>query len=496
MRFKVLLLLAGLLAVTPASADGVPAGTVQYGADQPVDVALPDLGDPASVLLSTRVEHRIGEQAAAEIRADPTYLDDPEVIDYLDRIGNRLVAVMPSPYPVFHFMPLRDSEINAFALPGGFIGVNTGLIMVTDNESQLAAVLAHEITHVVQNHMARMLAVQQRMQIPAMIALAAALVLGSSRPDLAAGAVQAVPGGMIQTQLTYSRQFEREADRLGFQRLVKAGFDPRGMAEFFKKMERYTSLSDDASMPGWLRDHPLTPERIADAENRAADYPYRQHVDSVDYGLVRAKLRAEQGDPQDTVRRLSGELHDGRYASEADERYGLIIALMGADQPRQAEAELAKLRATGVVSPMIETLAARIALALGSKPGALAILKNARARFPESRIVMYAYAHELEDDRQDAEALKVVDEGLRLYPQDTRLYGLKARAYAGLGKQLLQHQAQAEVYYLQGNLPAAIEQLQLARSAGDGNFYELSMVDARLRDLRIERKVEQKDEKQ
>jgi beta-barrel assembly-enhancing protease len=301
---------------------------------------------------------------------------------------------------------------------------------------------------------------------------------------------------MIQTQLTYSRQFEREADRLGFQRLVKAGFDPRGMAEFFKKMERYTSLSDDASMPGWLRDHPLTPERIADAENRAADYPYHQHVDSVDYGLVRAKLRAEQGDPQDTVRRLSSELHDGRYASEADTRYALIIALMRADQPRQAEAELAKLRATGIASPMIETLAARIALALGSKPGALAILKNARARFPESRIVMYAYARELEDDRQDAEAVKVVDEGLRLYPQDTRLYGLKARAYAGLGKQLLQHQAQAEVYYLQGNLPAAIEQLQLARSAGDGNFYELSMVDARLRDLRVERKVEQKDEKQ
>ncbi len=479
MRFKALLPVLLLLALPRAFADG-----------------LPDLGDPASAVLSPRLEHRIGEQAAQQIRADPAYLDDPEVIDYLDTIGNRLVAAMPSPYPTFHFLPIRDPEINAFALPGGFIGVNTGLIQATDNESELAAVLAHEITHVAQNHMARMLAAQQRMQVPAMLALAAAIIAGHSRPDLAAGAAAAAQGGMVQSQLTYSREFEREADRIGFQRLVKAGFDPRGMAEFFKKLERYTALSEDGSIPGWLRDHPLTPERIADAENRAAGYPYRQHVDSVEYGLVRAKLRAEEHDPRDAVLRFSSALRDGRYANEADARYGLVTALLRANQPKQAEAALAKLRATGVASPMIETLAARVARALGNRAGELATLKNARTAFPYSRIAFYAYASALEDGRQDAQALQVVSEGLRLYPHDARLFGLKARAYAGLGKQLLQHQAQAEAYYLRGNLPGAIEQLQLARAAGDGSFYDLSMIDARLRDLRTERQIEQKELKQ
>ncbi|HVB48640.1 MAG TPA: M48 family metalloprotease [Burkholderiales bacterium] len=479
MRVKVLLLVLVLVAVPRAYAGG-----------------LPDLGDPASAVLSPRLERHIGEQAAREIRSAPSYIDDPEIIDYLDTIGNRLVAAMPSPYPEFQFLPIRNSEINAFAMPGGFVGVNSGLIMATDNESELAAVLAHEITHVTQNHIARMLTAQQRLQLPTMLALAAAIIAGRSRPDLAVGAAAAAQGGVVQSQLAYSREFEREADRIGFERLVKAGFDPRAMGQFFEKLQSYTRLSQDGSIPAWLQDHPLTPERIADAENRAADYPYRQHVDSVEYGLVRTKLRAEEHDPRDAVSRFSSALSDGRYANEADARYGLVVALLRADQPRQAEAALAKLRVTGVASPMIETLAARVAQARSDRGGALELLKRAHANYPYSRILFYAYAGALEDGGQNAQALKVAGAGLQLYPHDARLYGLKAKAYAALGKGLLQHQAQAEVYYLEGSLPAAIEQLQLARAAGDGSFYDLSMIDARLRDLRAERKEEQKDDKQ
>jgi predicted Zn-dependent protease len=333
------------------------------------------------------------------------------------------------------------------------------------------------------------------MQMPMMVALAAAILLGRSRPDLASGAAVAAQAGAVQSQLAYSRDFEREADRLGLRALETAGFDPRAMASFFEKMQRASRIADDGTMPGYLRTHPVTFERIADAQNRAASLPYRQHPDSAECPMVRAKLRAEFGDARDAVSYFDAVVREGRYASEAAARYGLANALLRARRTRDADAAVARLRKSGAEGPMIETLAARVKQALGDQERAAALLGDARKRYPHSRALLYAHVDALHEGGRDKDALTALTEPMRLYPKDAALHQLQAKCYAALGKRLLQHQAQAEVYVLHGSLPAAIEQLQLARSAGDGDFYQLSVVDARLKELRSQHAAEVRDAK-
>jgi predicted Zn-dependent protease len=458
--------------------------------------ALPDLGSAGDATLSPQMERRLGEAVMRDIRfREPSYVDDAEISEYLATLGNRLTQVAVGARQDFEFFAIRDPSINAFAMPGGFVGVHTGLITAAETESELASVLAHEISHVTQRHIARMIGQQQQMQMPMMVALAAAILLGRSRPDLASGAAVAAQAGAVQSQLAYSRDFEREADRLGLRALESAGFDPHAMASFFEKMQRASRVADDGTMPGYLRTHPVTFERIADAQNRAASLPYRQHPDSAEFQLVRAKLRAEQGDARDAVSYFDAAVREGRYANEAAARYGLANALLRARRARDADAEVARLRKTGAAGPMIETLAARVKQGLGEQERAAALLGDARKRYPHSRSLLYAHVGALHEGGRDKDALTALAEPMRLYPKDATLYELQAKCYATLGKRLLQHQAQAEVYVLQGSLPAAIEQLQLARSAGDGDFYQLSVLDARLKELRSQHAAEVRDAK-
>ncbi len=460
----------------------------------PQSASLPDLGDAGSSELSLQTERRIGESIMRDIRQrEPTYLDDAEVAEYLNALGMRLISSATGARQDFEFFALRDSAINAFALPGGFIGVNTGLISALDTESEVASVLAHEIAHVTQRHIARQIGIQKQMQMPIMIAMAAAILLARSRGDLASGAIAAVQGGAIQSQLSFSRDFEREADRIGFQTLAGAGFDVRAMGAFFEKMQRSARLLDSGAVPSYLRSHPVTTERIADAQSRAEGMPYRQRTDSLEYHLVRAKLRAEAAEERDAVRLFTEALADRRFANEPGARYGLAIAYLRVKEPARAEAQITRLREDKVESPMVETLAARARLAQNDAAGALALLRAALVRYPHRRSLLYAMLGTLQDLGRYDEVQAALMEPLRLYPRDPKLHEARAKAYGAQGKRLLQHQAQAEFYALQGSLPAAIEQLQLAQSAGDGNFYELSAVDARLRELRAEHAQEMQD---
>jgi predicted Zn-dependent protease len=297
----------------------------------------------------------------------------------------------------------------------------------------------------------------------------------------------------VQTQLSYSRDYEREADRIGFQALEAAGFDVHAMGTFFEKMQRGMRVADDGTMPGYLRTHPVTIERIADAQNRAARLPYKQHPDSPEFQLVRAKLRAEMGDARDTVDYFQSAVREKRYVSESATRYGLALALFRARRGKDAQAELQRARNAGASGPMIETLAARIRFGLGDRAGASQLLAEAQSRYPNSRPLLYAHADVLLEAGRNPQAQDLLTEALRTYPKDPRLFALQAKNYAALGKRLLQHQSQAEVYVLQGSLPAAIEQLQLARTAGDGDFYQLSVVDARLKELRSQHAQDLKD---
>lgn len=457
---------------------------------------LPELGDVSASALSPQMERRIGESVMRDVRGDPSYLDDPEISEYLNTLGSRLVAASPGAPLDFEFFAMRDPAINAFALPGGFVGVHTGLLTAAESESELASVLAHEIAHVTQHHIARLSRVQQQTQLPSTIAMLAALIAARSRPDLAMGAMAATQAGIVQTQINYTRDFEREADRIGFQTLEKAGFDVRGMSSFFEKLQRNSRVSDDGTAPGYLRTHPLTTERVAEAANRMQNAPYRQIVDSLEFQLVRAKLRAAVGEARDAVVFFAGVLRDGRYANETAARFGLVTALLRNRQPAEAVAELARLRAsTTAKNPMIDALAARVLQAAGNRAGALAAYREALGRNPYYRPLVYDYLSALQEAGSNDAVLAAVDQQMRIYPHDARLYAFRAKAYAALGKRLLQHQSQAEVYHLQGSLPAAIEQLQLARNAGDGDFYELSAVEARLRDLRAQQADEEKQKR-
>jgi predicted Zn-dependent protease len=483
MRFMVWLLAASLAFLPRAYAQISPS-------------RLPDLGDASGSELPPQTERKIGESIMRDIKfREPAYLDDPEITEYLNGLGARLSNAGAGVRQDFEFFAIREPSINAFALPGGFIGVHTGLISASDNESELASVIAHEMAHVTQRHIARQLGIQKQMQLPMMIAMAASLLLARSRPDLASGAVMAAQGGAVQTQLSFSRDFEREADRIGFQTLQASGFDVRAMGTFFEKLQRFSRIMDAGTVPGYLRSHPVTAERITDAENRAEGMPYRQRADSMEYHLVRAKLRAEAADVHEAVKAFGDAVNDRRFANEPGARYGLAVALLRARETKRAEAEIARLRAAGVSSPMVDTLAARARLALGDQAGALAILKAAFARNPQRRSILYAILGMLQDQGRYDDVLAALAEPLRLYPRDPKLHEARAKAYAGLGKRLLQHQAQAEFYILQGSLPAAIEQLQFAQTSGEGDFYEHSVLDARLRELRAEHARDMQDAK-
>lgn len=447
--------------------------------------SLPDLGEASSSVLSPQLERKLGESVMRDIRFnEPSYVDDPEINEYLNTLGYKLLSAAPGGRQDFEFFAVREPGINAFALPGGFVGVHTGLLTAADSESEVASVLAHEITHVTQRHIARLIGAQQKMQLPTMLALAGAVLAARSRPDLASGAAMAVQGAAIQGQLGYSRDFEREADRIGFQTLQAAGFDVRGMPSFFEKLQRFTRISDDGTAPGYLRSHPLTAERLADAQNRAQGAPYHQHADSLEFHLIRAKLRSEVGEAQDAVTYFKSVLQDRRFANEIAARYGLSAALLRNRQFAQAKDEVDRLRAGSAKSPMIDTLAARVLQAGGDGAAAITLVREAIVRNPYYRPLVYLYVGALLDASRNEEALAALSERLRLNPRDSRLLALQAKTYAALGKRLLQHQSQAEVYLLQGSLPAAVEQLQLAQTAGDGNFYELSAVEARLKEVR------------
>ncbi|MBV2235152.1 MAG: M48 family metalloprotease [Sterolibacterium sp.] len=456
---------------------------------------LPDLGDLSQVDFSPALEQRTGDMIMRDIRLyEPGYIDDPEINGYLNRLGLRLLAKSNAPRQDFDFFALRDPSLNAFAMPGGYIGVHTGLITATHSESELASVLAHEISHVTQHHLARQISSQAQGQLPMLLALAVAILASRSNSDLAQGALMTGQAASIQHQLNYSRDFEREADRLGLQLLEDAGFDVRAMVDFFERLQKYGRLYE-SNAPGYLRTHPLTSERIADMANRIHARPYRQVTDSLEYQLVRSKLRASEGSPQDAVTEFSTQIREHKYSNEIAARYGLAAALLRTQDYSKAEQEIARLRTLKASSPMIESLAADLRKKQHDLPAALKLLRAARTHYPQERSIAYSLADTLLTANQATEALQFVQDDLQDYPHDARMFGLLARTYAVLGNPLQQHRAQAEAYALQGQLLPAIEQLQLAQKLGDHDYFEQSKVDARLRELKQQHAEEMKETK-
>ena len=444
---------------------------------------LPELGDASQAGFTPAQERRLGESIMREIRADRSYYDDAEASEYLANLGHRLAAGSADARQGLEFFWMRDPQINAFALPGGFIGLNTGLLLAAQSESEVASVLAHEIAHVTQRHISRMIAQQQQANIGSLAAFAAALLLSRVSGQAAEAAAAFGTAGAIQSQLNFTRDNERDADRVGLQILDQAGFDPQAMQVFFERLQRATRVYDGGA-PSYLRTHPLTFERIADIQNRTQSMSYRQVPDSIDFQLVRAKLRAELGTPRDAIAYFEESLAERKFLSEAASRYGLAASLLRARDYSRARAELDRLRKLVPQNPVVDTLTCEFGLqALGANR-ALPCFQEALKMYPSYRALGYGYATALLQAGQPRHALEFVEARLQALPEDHRLYLLQARAHGALGQRLAQHRAQAEAYARMGNMTAAVEQLQIGLKSGDGDFFQMSSAEARLRELR------------
>lgn len=463
------LLLALLLAAAPALA-----------AD-----TLPDLGDPSQEVMSPQQEQQIGEQAMIEIRADKSFLDDTEVSDYLNWLGDRLVANSSEPGQPFEFFALQDHNINAFAMPGGFVGVNSGLILAAQSESELASVLAHEVSHVTQHHMARMMAGERYDSLATIAAAAIAIVAARNSPN-AAPAVLAGPGAAIAHHLAFSREHEQEADRIGLATLEKSGFDTRAMPMFFERLLRETRLLD-TNAPYWMLTHPVTTDRISDIDNRVRQMPFHLVPDSLEFQLVRSKLRVMDMTPGEAVVYFNSTLFGPRkFGNPVAQRYGLTLALLKSRNLPRAKQELETLLKLpqAATDPMIMTLAGQIYRAAGMSNAKLAeYYRDAVQAHPQHRALAYDYAEVLIDGRQYQAAHDLLDSRISAHPRDARLYELEARTYAAENKPQEEHHTLAYARISHGDLRGAIEQLMLAKQSGN-NYYELSIIDNELREWR------------
>lgn len=465
---------------------------------------LPSLGDTEREELSPVMERRLGEEIMRDVRRDRDYLDDPAVLEYLDNFGATLLAARPDARGEagydFFFFAVRDPSLNAFALPGGFIGVHSGLVLAAQSESELASVMSHEIGHVAQRHIARMLGKQRQDALLPLAGMILAALAARSNSDASAALMLGSEGIALQRQLNFSRAAEREADRVGLEIMKDAGFDTSGMIGFFSRMQNSTRAYTD-SVPSFLRTHPLTTERIADIQDRTRGMRYRQRADSLEFHLVRARLRLLQDGSTEGLRQATS-FFEGQLALKSRNqtiagKYGQALLAQKRGDIDGAQALLAEARTAlpqGMKpSSMLASLAIELKLAAQQPAEAVREAAAAHAQFPLSRGIAYLYADALLAAGRSDEAVRFLRDQTQLYRQEPKLQERLARAYAAQGKLALQHLALAESYALSGGLSAALDQLGIARRAPDASFYDQSLIDAREREWQARFKEEMQE---
>jgi beta-barrel assembly-enhancing protease len=471
---------------------------------------LPSLGDGSGGELTPQAERKLGERVMREIRADPDYIDDWLLVDYLDSVSGKLAVAAQDAYlgvyvPAFEVFGVRDPEINAFSLPGGFIGVNTGLIQLTQTESELASVLGHEMGHVLQRHIARMIGQQRRTGYAALAGLLFGALAGliAHSADLGEAMVLGSQALAVDNQLRFSRAAEHEADRVGFRMLSGAGYDPYAMAEFFRRLE--LASSDSGIVPAYARTHPLTTDRIADMEDRARRALYRQPTQNPEYAFVRARARVLQAvypsDLREVARRLRGEIHDQTALYPAGSWYGVALAegMLGNFGPAdEAFANAQRLfreqmKNEQADTPSLAVLASHLAVLEGRDEEALRLADAARRAWPKSNAAVdvqleaLLHAHRYEQAQVVARLQTLKD------PEQPAWWAYLAQSSAQVGDPITEHRAMAERLALRGAWPAATEHLKDARSEKDINFYEASAIEARLHQMEAQYKEDQKE---
>ncbi|WP_407644440.1 beta-barrel assembly-enhancing protease [Dongshaea marina] len=447
---------------------------------------LPDIGTAAVSTLSIEQEQRYGEAFMLLARAQLPVLNDPVLEVYINQLGNRLLSHADSvPFP-FHFFLIQDNSVNAAAFLGGYIKVHTGLFLYASDESQLASVLAHEISHETQRHIARYLEDQSKTNAATLAGVIGSLALGIINPAAGVAAMSTTVGLKIQSGINYTRENEYEADRIGMQLLYRAGFDPRGMMQFFEKLKDQSRYS--STPPQYLLTHPLTNTRIAEARARAENYPVRHLKPSLAFQLAKARIEARYS-PKSKEQVLSyfdKQLKEKSYKLKDAALYGQALALMRNSKNQQALTILSKLLKASPDNLFYIDAITDADLALKQNKQAIQRLEALNQQLPYNQVIVINLASAYIQSDQADKAITLLERYLRNHQNDVLGWQLMSQAAQQQGDAFHLYLAQGQYLALQASFDDAITNLKMARLKTPSKL-EIARIDARIRQLQVEK---------
>lgn len=454
-------------------------GSLVFADNSPSD-NLPDLGDVTASRYSAQQEHDLGRMWLKMFRSRVKTVNDPLMQDYVEGLLYRLASHSELKDRRLETVIVDNATINAFAVPGGVVGVHNGIFLYTDNEAQLAGVLAHEIAHLSQRHFSRSMDNARQSTIPTLAGLLAGVVLAATAgADAGIAAITATQAAALDSQLRFSRQHEQEADRLGMETLSKANMDPNGIPSMFVNMNANRRYAR-SKPPEFLLTHPLTDSRISDSANRARQYPRNVYTDNLNFQLMRMRAALQHSkNPEDL---LINWQSDSGVNGEA-RRYGVVIALTALDRWQEADQQLAPLLKDD--SGRIAYQLAKADILAGQKRynDAIALLQNQLAIAPNNYPYTVKLAEIFQLDNRFEEADQVLSQQTRHRPDDPNLWYQLAEVRGLAGNILGVHIARAEYFILQAQFERAKMQLRYAYGLTVDNKIQQARIKQRIRDI-------------
>ncbi len=447
---------------------------------------LPDLGLSASARISSTQEYQLGRAIVRDLQLRGAIVSDPELTAYVQSIGNKIAVHAHDGEQRFTFFLVNDPQVNAFALPGGFIGVHTGLIAATSNENELAGVLAHEIAHVSQKHIARMIESQGQTSLLTTAATLAALLVGGltgADGKAISAAVQVAQGAALQQRINFTRENEYEADRVGINFLAEAGFDPQGMPDFFQTLSRRNGVSGQ-QVPEFLRTHPVSSNRIAETRNRAALLPAAQVASSLSYGLAKARLNVLSGtSAAEALKALEARIERHPTEERDDTQYAYGLALLRAGDTGKAVELIQPLFGRNQTTVAYHILYGEALFADDQTDAALTRLNRSQTLFPRNVPLTMSHANILiEADEPNKARVLMLDlvNNVEYTTEQLRILAMAANA-AGFNGDA--HYYMSEFHVLNGQLDLAANQLRMALKSPDIRDYQYARIETRLEDI-------------
>ncbi|AXY00556.1 M48 family peptidase [Vibrio alfacsensis] len=448
---------------------------------------LPDIGTAAGGTLTIDQELIFGDAYMRMLRASSPIVNDPVINAYIDSLGHRLVANANDVKTPFHFFMIRDRNINAFAFFGGYVALHSGLFLHARTESELASVVAHEIAHVTQRHLARSMEEQARRSPATMAALAAGLLLSIASPQAGMAAITAATAGNMQSQINYTRSNEKEADRFGIATLAKAGFEVQAMPRFFGRLaDQYRYASKP---PPMLLTHPLPEDRITDSRARAQAYPPMRIMPSIDYHLTRARIVARYANIDGQAAMSWFERTQKKASPDIAASFDYGRALVHLDNKRLSEAEplLTKLLQQDPGNPFYLDAMSDLYIEKKEPQKAVDMLTNALKRNPQNTVLTINYANALLEANKFEDAVRLLQRYTHDYPEDINGWHLLAKGNHDLGINDEELAARAEILALQANWNKAIQLYTEASKIADLGSLQQARYDARIDQLMIQR---------